>query len=125
MHNYSKQVKSLVTSLVNNYSKFDKDDKKYFIDLTFIPDFDLDSLAAYLINENHHLSNEATSSDNPLYDKVMRPALFKFMNSTHRDDQVEFARAWKEGVTNYCLGEIKDLLDNEIGFKNWGDEWAA
>lgn len=125
MFAYSKQVKRLITSLVNNYSKLNQDEKKYYIALYDIPNFDLDSLAAYLISENDSLSNEATSCDNPLYKTVMLPAMIKFMNSTDPDDQIEFARDWKSSVTDYCLSEIRELLDREIEEKNWEAPWAA
>jgi len=110
---YSKETLRFADSLVFQYATFDKVDKRFVLDETTIPDFDIHALSALIVNDNPSLANEACGCDNPAWNK-MQHAMFKFMNSTAADDQIEFAHTWKEGVASYCMFEIHDLLDRAL-----------
>ncbi len=119
--NYSKQTRILASELAHHYATFDTTIKQYIINLSDLADFDRHELAASMMSEDDSLSSEATGLDNPAYTEKMLPALLHFMqNSTDKDEEIEFAREWKEGVTSYFTNHMQELLDEYV--YNMNDE---
>lgn len=101
-------------NLVYCYAKFDRMDQCYRLDTKTIPDFDLHEFATLIIKEEPDLAKEATSSDNPYYEKVMLPALLKYMaNSTDKELRQDFDEAWLEGITRYLEATMQYLIDDQ------------
>lgn len=109
--NYSKQVLSCAKDLVFHYAKHDGD--IYHLDVEDISDFDLHEFTAVIMASDDAWASEATGADNPWYEKTMMPALLRYMkNSTDRDEEIEFNKAWIDGVTKYFARPMQDLFDD-------------
>lgn len=101
------------------YSTFDKALKQYTIELSNIPDFVQHEFAALIMSLDDARAHEATGPDNALYEKTMLPALLNYLkNTTDKDEEIEFNRIWREGVTHYQLPYIQELLDDAIAEYN-------
>lgn len=101
-------------SLVYCYAKFDSMSQCYILNTHNIPDFDLHELATLLIKEEPELAHEATSVDNPYYEKLMLPALIKYMaNSTDKELRTDFDYAWLEGITKYLEQRMQSLINDQ------------
>ncbi len=110
--NYSKQTTSYAKELVSNYATFDKYSQTYSIDIDDMPDFDVHALCTLIMNDDESLASEANSVDNPAYEKTMYPALIQYMkDTTNRDNEIEFTKAWRDGVASYFTKTIQELLD--------------
>lgn len=112
---YSKTIRNLADDIVSHYSTFDKFDNMYYLSIDNIPDFDLHELSSFLMLENTDLASEATGYDNPAYLEKMLPAQIKYLsNSTNKDEEIEFIRCWKEGVTDYLKDLMNELLQDAV-----------
>ena len=111
-------VSKFVRDLVSHYASYDKMSGGYSVHINDIPEFDLQELAALLISKDDSCASEATSFDNPAYEKTMLPALMRYLkNSTDRDEEIEFNKAWRDGVTSYFYKTIQELLNEECNNK--------
>lgn len=106
--NYSKETKSFVTSLVNNYSQYDNLSESYEIDVDSIDDDDLYKLCALIMRDSPNSAIEATSIDNPAYEESMLPALKYCM----AHPSMEFESEWKKGILSYFRKHIIELLND-------------
>ena len=110
--NYTKQVKSFADHLVCSYAKYDANDQCYTLNIFDLADFDRHELASLMIASDSSLANEATSVDNPAYDRTMLPALIKHMSdTTNADLKNDFVQAWQEGVSYYVADLMQELID--------------
>lgn len=110
--NYSKQTLSFAKDLVSYYSKFDKYSQAYTVSLDDIPDFDIHAFSTFIMLEDEMVGAEATGPDNPAYEKTMMPALLRYMkNTTDRDEEIEFTKAWRDGIASYFNKSMQELLD--------------
>lgn len=107
-------IKRFVRSLVLHNATYDKIGKCYSLNVKDVNDFDLDELAALIMISDSAYASEANGPDNPSYEKIMLPALLRYMrNSTERDEEIEFTKTWREGVTNYFLDHMQTLISDE------------
>ncbi len=124
--NYSKETIRFVDSLVHSYAKLDSLDKCFSIDIYDIPDFDLHELSALLISQDDSLANESTGADNPFYEKNMLPALIKYMsNTTNKEMESEFNKAWRDGISAYHNLIIVGLLDERLTEYNYDQGYTS
>jgi len=115
MNKHNKETIRFANLIVFNYAEFDRIDKRFDLDINDVPDFDLHKLAALIMSEDTSYANEATGCDNPAYEKSMLPALHKFMmNSADRDNEIEFLKAWEEGITSYFMPEMGSILEEAL-----------
>lgn len=109
--NYSKEVSNFAEHLAFHYAKHDGD--VYTLFVSDIAEFDLHEFAAIIMASDDGYANEATGCDNPWYEKAMLPALLRYLkNSTDKDEQIEFNKAWREGVTKYFETTMQELIDD-------------
>lgn len=109
--NYSEEVLKFAKHLVFHYAKYDSN--TYILHISDISDFDLHKFAAIIMTSDDAYANEATSYDNPWYEKNMLPALLKYLrNSTDRDKEIEFNKAWREGITKFFEEKMQELIKN-------------
>lgn len=114
----NKNAINFAQQLVRHYAKFDKLDNCYNLDVIDIPGFDLHKFSSILL-QDRILANEACGSDNASFEKTMLPSLILLMtNSTSRDEGIEFAEEWKEGVTNYFSSTMQSLIDDALQLYN-------
>lgn len=110
----NRQLDQLVTTLVSTYANYDEHTDSYIVDIYDVADFDLNKLANLIMSSDTALANEATGCDNPNYYTHMLPALQQLMmDSTNVDNTFDFASAWQQGITNYFITMMQELLDNE------------
>lgn len=128
--NAKRKSDQLAYSIVFHYSKYDKYEKKYLIDLNDIPDHDLFYLTSLLLSEDSGVANEATGSDNYFFKKEMLPAMIHlFKKPNDSEMKSDFVDAWKKGVLaymeNYLIKSINEQLD-EYNFNNneGGASWV-
>src|SRR5688572_25641256 len=121
----SKHIFQFADHLVFHYAKLDKLSGSYSIDIHSIPDFDLHELASLLMAEDNELVMEATSIDNPWYEKIMLPALLQHMqNSSDRDKKEDFNKAWKQGILNYLEKKMQQILDEQCSERLYSEKAA-
>jgi len=107
--------KEMARDLVSHYAKMDNCLKQYTIDLDDLADFDQHKLAATLMIAEDGYANEATGADNPAYETKMLPALLRFLkNSTDRDEEIEFVKEWRDGVSSYMNRRMTELLEDAV-----------
>lgn len=112
--NITKEAKQFANSLVHNYAKFDRSEKTYELNIHEIPDFQLEAFASHLIQDDE-LGSDATGANNAQFDKHMMPALRRLLaDSTDKDNQIEFVKAWKNGVINYCEDKMVELIEDAL-----------
>jgi len=126
---------SFTKSIVSHYAKYDHLDNCYVLELSDLPDFDLHKFAALIMREDDARANESTGCDNNQFYKTMLPALITFLNnSTDRDEAIEFMDSWREGVTAYHKGYMKELIKKELEtynvdqgcyVKDWNDYYGV
>lgn len=115
MDNYSKELRNFASHLVSHYSRFDRLSQCYTISVNDIADFDIHEFSALIMQSDDAYASEAMGSDNSAYKKTMLPALLTFMkNTTDKDNEIEFVKAWKDGVAQYHTGVMNDLLDRAV-----------
>ncbi len=124
--NFSTKTKRFAYSLVATYAKFNTDVKAFDLDYQDVPDFDLHELAAYVMSDSPELAGEATSVDNPNYERTMQPTLYIFMlDSTNRSKEADFAKAWRDGITVYLKDTMQSLLSDALQEYNENNSVAA
>jgi hypothetical protein len=105
--------KELARDLVAHYAKFDNTIRQYTIHYDDLNDFDQQQLAGLIMGSDDSYASESTGPDNPAYDKKMLPALLRFLkNTTDRDEEIEFVKEWRDGVTSYFRNCMEELLDD-------------
>lgn len=117
---YSSDIIQLVDALILNYAKFDTLYQSYSLTIHDLSDFELHKLSYLFMAHDSSLASEATGPDNSEFGKTMLPALLNILSRSHeRDEEVEFIKSWREGVTNYFKDSIEELL--QIRIKNYND----
>jgi hypothetical protein len=112
---YSKETKNWAYSIVNNFAKLDKIDKKYQIDLQRIPESLLGILSSMIIEDNPGLGSECTGSDNPHFEHAMLPDLLNFLANTNNAIwQKQFTESWKKGIINYLTESLEEIITHEL-----------
>ena len=108
--NYSKQILEFAEHLVYHHAKYDD---RYSLDINNVYEFDKHEFAAIIMASDDGYANEATSCDNPWYETIMLPALLSYLkNSTDKDAQIEFNKAWLQGISKY-FEEMMQTIINE------------
>ncbi len=111
-----KKINNFVTSLINNYCQYDNLSESYEIDIDNIDHDDLYKLCALIMQSNPDLALEATSIDNPAYEKSMLPALNYFMANPAASKI--FSDEWQKGILSYLRKRIIRLLENSLEIYN-------
>lgn len=117
----------LADLLVFHYSKYDSLSKQYILNVRNIPEFDLHELASLIMHEDTELAKEATSFDNPHYERTMLPALINHMkSSTDNTLRNDFDEAWLEGITLYLERTMQNLIDDHCRERSFRQkEWRV
>lgn len=115
---YSQQTIKFAQHLVYHYANFDKLSNNFVININDLPDTDLHEMVTLLMLDNKDMATEATGPDNPSYDKTMLPALLDFMRDTSdKDNEIEFTKVWRDGIANYFMTTIVELLDEQCIYR--------
>jgi len=109
-----KKINNFVTSLINNYCQYDNLSETYEIDINDIESDDLYKLCSLIMQDNPDLAIEATSIENPEYEKSMLPALKYCM----ANNSLSFEITWQEGILSYLRKRIIGLLDDALEIYN-------
>ena len=125
--NLPKHIKKFISSLVGNYATYNKLDGFYIVDLIKLPESELEEFSSLLMNHDHDLACEATGLDNPAYEDSMLPSLNLYLsNPTNKDNEIEYLRAWREGVSSYFKTIYTECIFNELeDFNRDHGVWAA
>jgi RNase adaptor protein for sRNA GlmZ degradation len=112
-------INKFVRDIVVIYSKYDSHSKCHYLNIDNVPDFLLDELSSLIMKQDNDYACEATSMDNPAYEKSMLPSLIKFMsNSTDNNERIDFINAWQEGVRNYFSKHMQQLINDQLDIYN-------
>lgn len=107
------EVRSFARSLIFHHAVYDKFSSCYVLSIHDLSCFDLHELASLIMNSDD-CAPEATGPDNPAYEKTMLPALKRYLsNSTDKDEEIEFTKTWRDGVTSYFHKQMQALVDEE------------
>jgi hypothetical protein len=113
--NHSKVTIKFVDYLIHHYAKYDTHDNVYSLSIDNIPEHDVHELSSILLSEDSSYASEATGVDNPSYERYMLPALTRYLlNTTDKDNEIEFLHAWKNGLVNYSRNIIEELLEDRL-----------
>jgi hypothetical protein len=107
-------IKKFISSLVNNYAEFDKVDGFYTIDLVRLPESELEEFAALIMQQDKAWASEATGLDNPAYEESMLPALNLYLSNPTKDNEIEYLKTWREGVSIYFKRSFIENIFNEL-----------
>lgn len=111
---HSKQLLSLIDSIVEREARWIPGEG-YHLDYTRLLDNDLEEVTAQLLAEDELFAAEATGPDNPAYSNRMLPALLRHLQShSDRDEQIEFLKEWRHGVSSYARNRIESLLEERL-----------
>lgn len=127
--NESKQIRDLVHDIVNWYATYSRADGFYVLNMSDIPETDLNNLAGLIVSQSDDYASEATGFDNDDFERAMRPALVKAMRGKKDGYSMEeFHDAWISGVRNYlmpCMTKlVEEALDDFNGEKGCTTELA-
>lgn len=110
---YSKQTTEFASNLVSHYATWHDTSDYYSLDISEISDFDLHEFARLLMLEDASWASEATGPDNPRYETRMLPALLRYLkNTTDRDEEIEFTKEWRDGITSYFHRAMQEIIDD-------------
>lgn len=120
--NYTKQVNSFADNLVFQYATYNDLSGCYELFIEDIADFDLHEFAEVIMSSDKMLAAEATSPDNISYEKLMLPALLAYLkDTTDRDNEIEFTKVWREGVTSYFSNIMQELINKHCNDRIHGE----
>ncbi len=95
-------AKDYAYMLVQQYCTYDMLTRSYTVKREKVPDFDLDHLAALIMDECPDYYAEATGPDNPHFETTIQPALRAYMlDSTDKEKASELSEAYKASVRHY------------------------
>lgn len=121
--NYSKETKSFVYSLVCNYSHYDNLSELFDVYFDNVDRDELYQLSALIMLDSPDAAYEATSIENPSYQKMQNALILSLQNPLDGDSREDFHFEWQEGILNYFKKSIIDLLDDALEIYN--QEMAA
>jgi len=108
----SKHLRFIAYEIFSNYCRYDEDYQGWWLEIENVPETDLQRLASSIYLENPDYAFEATSVENDSFDNNMVPSLITYlMNSTNKDNEIEFKKEWLSGMTSYAMPIIKKLLN--------------
>lgn len=100
--------------LVKDYATFNQSACQYQLELFDLPDFIVNEFASHLLADDANLLSEATGPDNPNFDK-MKDALTDYLRDvTDKDNQIEFLKIWRDGVTDYAKSIMEEKLEEAV-----------
>ena len=113
--NYSKHIKKFISVLISNYATFNKVDGCYSVDISKLPESELEEFATYMMDLYPALACEATGLDNPDYENYILPSLRVYlMNPNNKDNEIEYLRRWREGVSSYFKNMFAEFISYEL-----------
>lgn len=108
-----------VDLLIKSYCYFDQLSKSYEVNIRSIAEWDMDKVVAMMMADNLDLATEATSIDNPEFEKSMLPALTKYLSRSFSSEiQKEYVAAWKKGIFKYMENRIERLFEERLELYN-------
>lgn len=111
-------ISSYTKDLVFHYSKYSRLDGCYTLSVSDLPDFEIHKFAALLMTDDESYASESTGADNDDYKKNLLPSLIRYMkDTTDRDEEIEFVKAWRDGVANYFSKKMQELIDEKCNDK--------
>jgi len=119
--NLSEDTKCFVMDLVDKYAKINPLDGFYAIynyeDV--IPEEDIDKLISLICLDEPELLVEATGPDNDSYKSLLESSLLKYLSdSIGKEQEIDFARVYKKGVSKYFSKIISELLEEYTALYN-------
>jgi hypothetical protein len=113
--NYSQQIRRFISSLVGNYAEYSSLDGCYIVDITKLPESELEEFSSIIMQNDKAWAAEATGLDNPAYEDSMLPALNLYLsNPTNKDNEIEYLKAWREGISIYFKRAFIENIFNEL-----------
>lgn len=110
-----KTLNGKLDDLIHAFAKYDHLSESYELQYHQLEDFHQQELASIVMASSEGYSSEATSFDNPDYEKKMLPSLIAYMaNPFDRDLEIEFKEKWREGVANYFTNYISEALSERL-----------
>lgn len=114
---YPKDILKFVEDIISNYATYDSISESYSLHLYDIPDDLRYEFAVKLMSIDESLACEATSSDNPMYPKMLT-SIMRYMEKPHdKDEEIEFCKEWREGVAHYFEDRLQKLIDDACNNK--------
>lgn len=103
-----------VHDLVWHYSKYNRMDDAYSLFVSDLPDFEVHKFAAMLMADDESYASESTGADNDQYKKTLMPTLINYLkDTTDRDEEIEFIKAWRDGVASYFSNRMQELINEQ------------
>jgi len=124
--NSSTHIKKFISSLVSNYAEYNKIDGFYIVDLIKLPESELEEFSSLIMNHDLSWASEATSLDNPAYQESMLPALNHYLTNPTKDNEIEYLKSWRTGVSSYFKKAFAEMMFDELEYFNKEHGiWAA
>ena len=123
--NYSCQAKKFISELICNYAEFNKIDGLYSVDVSKLPESELEEFSALLMQHDKAWAAEATGLDNPAYEDSMLPALNAYLSNPNKDNEIEYLNKWREGICVYFKRAFVENIFNELEDFNMEREICA
>ena len=118
---FSQRIKDEAKEIVSCYARYSPDLKCYVLSSDEIPSNSrsLHQLSYLLMLECPEYAYEATSVDNPEYEKIMLPELIKLMKEPTSTVRIyDFANQWISGVLKYHENVLWELLTDTLYLHN-------
>ena len=105
--------------LVHNYAKYCNRERKYYLEMSYIPSFELYEFVSLLMSSNKDMASEAFGFDNAAFEKLILPATTKYLtNITDKDEQIEFMSSIRRGLLDYFEKAIEANLEDALTIYN-------
>jgi hypothetical protein len=101
MTNMNTTIKKFISSLVSNYAEYNKIDGFYSVDISRLPESELEDFSSLIMQKDKAWACEATGLDNPAYENSMLPALNLYLSNPSKDNEIEYLNKWRKGVSVY------------------------
>lgn len=100
---------------VENYAVYDGCDRYFDLSVSELPDFVQHEFAALIMSHDESFATEATGPDNKHWDDKMLPALNRYLlNSTDKDEAIEFNKIWRDCVTDHLKSIMEDKINDAL-----------
>lgn len=110
-----KELRKFIYDVVLTHAKIDRYKNQYNLNFLDLPDFIRFEIVAHILIDDNSWSHEALGPDNNNFNKKMLPSIIKYLlNTTNKDNEIEFVNSWRDSVTDYFKNMINGLIDEAL-----------
>lgn len=109
----NKEASDFAGDIVSAYAKYDNDAKGDYLSVDDVPDSNLFEFACVLMGDESR-ALEATSPDNPQFNKMFSTLMTALKEPQDPDSYIEFVSSWRAGLINYFEKTMQKLINDKI-----------